>query len=429
MTFVHLDEVLAEVAPMGRLFASAGYRLFLVGGIVRDQLLDFPLDGSSDIDLTTNALPAEIKRIVAPVADDLWAQGEKFGTIGLRAAGRDYEITTHRAESYNSDSRKPTVSFGDDIEIDLSRRDFTVNAMAIELPDGELVDPYGGASDIETKVLRTPLSPELSFTDDPLRMLRAARFATKYSLTVDEGVFAAAAELHQRVRIVAIERIGVEMRRLLQLPDAALGLRFLADTGLLSEVLAYGESERIESLQPRLAAAIEAADRLTPAEGPASWKLRLAAIGLRACDDAEGVQAMCQRLRLSREDSRDITDMSRSAIALSDTPRCDPPMVRRWNANSADPESAISLARGLADQQDAAARVNAFVAARQQLLVSEPAMPSLLDGDAIMEHLGVGPGPVIGEAHAHLREHYFDHGPASPAEQRDQLLSWWANRP
>jgi poly(A) polymerase len=138
VTFAHLDDVLDEVKPLSHLFDQAGYRLFLVGGAVRDQWLDEPLDASSDIDLTTNALPAEIKRIVAPFADDLWTQGEKFGTIGLRSAGRDFEITTHRAESYSSDSRKPTVSFGDDIGVDLSRRDFTVNAMAIELPDGVL---------------------------------------------------------------------------------------------------------------------------------------------------------------------------------------------------------------------------------------------------------------------------------------------------
>ncbi|MDG1086873.1 MAG: CCA tRNA nucleotidyltransferase, partial [Acidimicrobiales bacterium] len=142
MTFTYLDDVLNEVEELSRLFADAGYRLFLVGGIVRDQWLDEPLIASSDIDLTTDALPAEIKRIVAPFAEDLWTQGEKFGTIGLRSSGRDFEITTHRAETYTSDSRKPIVSFGDIIDVDLSRRDFTVNAMAIELPGGDLVDPY-----------------------------------------------------------------------------------------------------------------------------------------------------------------------------------------------------------------------------------------------------------------------------------------------
>lgn len=428
MTFVHLDDVLAEVAPLGRLFAAEGYRLFLVGGIVRDQLLDFPLDGSSDIDLTTDALPAEIKRIVMPVADDLWAQGEKFGTIGLRSGGRDYEITTHRAESYTSDSRKPVVSFGDEIETDLSRRDFTVNAMAIELPDGDLVDPFGGAVDLESSVLRTPMSPEISFTDDPLRMLRAARFATKYSLWIDLPLTQAADALSERLRIVAIERIGVEMQRLLALHRGALGLQFLFDTGLLAEVLCYGAPDLMADATERLGAAIEAADRLTPADGPASWKLRLAAMGLRVFDDATGVQALCQRLRLSRDDEREITGASRSATWLLAAEGVDQPMVRRWNAECADPDAAVTLAQALADDPASAARIDTFIEARHALLASEPVTAELLDGEAIMQLLGVRPGPVIGEAHAMLRQHSFDHGPASAEEQRDQLRTWWAER-
>jgi len=419
MTFVHLDQVLAEVAPLGRLFSTAGFRLFLVGGIVRDQLLDVPLDGSSDIDLTTNALPADIKRIVAPIADDLWTQGEKFGTIGLRVGGRDIEITTHRAESYTSDSRKPIVSFGDNIDVDLSRRDFTVNAMAIELPDGDLVDPFNGAPDLETLVLRTPLSAEISFTDDPLRMLRAARFATKYELQIDPTVHQAARELHQRIRIVAIERIGVELKRLLGLANAAVGLNFLADVGLMAEVLSYGEPPRISQVTQRLAAGIEAAMRIDP-----DWRARLGAIGVAVFDDADGVQAMCDRLRLSREDQRAITRAARSALTLFDVDVTKPPQVRRWIHSCLDQDAAVMLARGLRADRDT---VEQFEAARDALMATE-AGPTLLGGDEVMAALDVGPGPVIGKAQTQLLEQYFELGPVSAGDQARHLRSWWATQ-
>jgi len=419
MTFAHLDRVLAEVAPLGRLFSDAGFRLFLVGGIVRDQLLDVPLDGSSDIDLTTDARPVDIKRIVGPLADDLWTQGEKFGTIGLRMDGRDIEITTHRAESYTPDSRKPSVSFGDEIDVDLSRRDFTVNAMAIELPDGELVDPFGGAVDLEARLLRTPLSAEVSFTDDPLRMLRAARFATKFGLDIDPTVRAAGIALHERIRIVAIERIGVELKRLLGLSEAAIGLRFLQDTGLLAEVLSYGEPERIQPVTDRLESAIEAVARLEP-----DWHARLGAIGVQVFDDAEGVQAMCDRLRLSREHQRAITRAARSALAIFDADPSESPQIRRWNEACIDVEAAVALARGL--REDAGV-VDLFVDARRALVQAEEP-PVLLDGDQVMEALGVGPGPVIGQAHKELLEQYFTHGPLSADAQTDLLRTWWASQ-
>ncbi|MEY3267120.1 MAG: hypothetical protein RJA15_1566, partial [Actinomycetota bacterium] len=174
--------ILEEMEPLAARFREAGHRLFLVGGTVRDLLLgasDAEIDFSQiDFDATTTATPDQIKAIVAPIADALWTQGERFGTIGLKIGNRPYEITTHRAEAYSPDSRKPDVQFATDIETDLSRRDFTINAMALELTSDTptLVDPFGGAADLMTRTLRTPLSPEESFSDDPLRMLRAARF-------------------------------------------------------------------------------------------------------------------------------------------------------------------------------------------------------------------------------------------------------------
>ena len=422
MTFTYLDDVLNEVEELGRLFADAGYRLFLVGGIVRDQWLDEPLIASSDIDLTTDALPAEIKRIVAPFAEDLWTQGEKFGTIGLRSSGRDFEITTHRAETYTSDSRKPIVSFGDVIDVDLSRRDFTVNAMAIELPDGDLVDPYGGAHDLSARLLRTPLSADVSFTDDPLRMLRAARFATKFSLVPDEELIDSATRLHTRLRIVAIERIGVELRRLLSLEAANIGLRFLADTGSLAEVLSYGQPALIDVVNPALDAAIDVANRL-----PADWHQRLAAIGISVFTTVDGVQAMCDRLRLARDDERRIVRMSRSAIEVLQAMTVDDETVRRWVDGCEDRSSSLSLAAVFADDPS---WVAAFDDAVHDLIDREdPGAVTFLGGETIMSVLDMPPGPAIGHAQKFLKDCYFAHGPLDADDQQARLASWWADHP
>jgi len=416
MTFRHLGDVLAEVEPLGQMFANAGYRLYLVGGIVRDLWIDEPLDAASDIDLTTNALPADIKRLVSPVAEALWSQGERFGTIGLRALGRDYEITTHRAESYASDSRKPQVTFGDDIAIDLSRRDFTVNAMAIELPDGELVDPYGGAADLEAGVLRTPLSAEISFSDDPLRMLRAARFGTKYSLDPVEELVASAEQLHDRLRIVAIERICIELRKLLDLPLASQGLQFLTDAGLLTEVLSYGQESANERVVSRLAQAIDVADRL-----PADWRLRLAGIGLTVYDDADGVRALCRRLKLSREHERFVTHTSRSARSALDAADTEPATVRRWIAACNDIAAALQLAQAVSPDGGAGGfvqAVNALVATESMHKVS------VLDGETIMKELAIAPGPVVGQARAFLQDRCFELGPLTSEDQLELLRTW-----
>ncbi len=418
MTFAHLGDVLDEVAPLGRLFADAGHRLFLVGGIVRDQWLDGALDTSSDIDLTTDALPADIKRIVASFAEVLWTQGEKFGTIGLRAAGRDYEITTHRAETYSSDSRKPVVSFGDKIEVDLSRRDFTVNAMAIELPDGELIDPHDGVVDLADGRLRTPLSADISFTDDPLRMLRAARFATKYKLVPDNELATSATMLHERLRIVAIERIGVEIRRLLGLDDARTGLTFLADTGLLAEVLAYGKPALVDTVHARQHSAIDAADRLR-----SDWHLRLAAVGIAIFDTAEGVQAMAQRLRLSRDDERRITHTAASAIAVIEAADINAETLRRWLSTCDDVPEAIELARAVTEDQRA---VDRFASAVATLAAQEQTTDLwFLDGRKIMSLLAIEPGPAVGKAHAFLQQRYFERGPLPKDDQIALLTAWW----
>src|SRR5262245_59122962 len=226
--------VLQEVAPLAERFFARGHRLYLVGGSVRELLLGTAGE-DHDLDFTTDARPNEIKAAIGGFADALWTQGERFGTIGAKRGERIYEITTFRAESYTDDSRKPHVVYADEIELDLSRRDFTVNAMALDVTPGKtptLVDPFGGAADLMAKVLRTPLGPEVSFSDDPLRMLRAARFIAGYDLHPTDELVAAATAMASRLEIVSGERIRDELDKLITLDHPGAGLFFIYETGL-----------------------------------------------------------------------------------------------------------------------------------------------------------------------------------------------------
>ncbi|MEY2403771.1 MAG: poly(A) polymerase, partial [Acidimicrobiaceae bacterium] len=241
-----LRPILEETRPLAERFAAAGHRLYLVGGIVRDLLADRSLE-QPDIDLTTDARPEETKAVLNGWADAMWTQGERFGTIGAKKGARSFEITTHRADAYNPDSRKPAVEFAEAIEADLSRRDFTVNAMALTLPEPELVDPFDGRSDLLVhKRLRTPLAPEQSFSDDPLRMLRAARFMAGYALEPDDDLREAIEQLRHRLEIVSAERIRDELDKLIVVGDPSAGLWFLNETGLFDEFLPEIPALRLE---------------------------------------------------------------------------------------------------------------------------------------------------------------------------------------
>ena len=222
-------------------FRSAGHSLYLVGGSVRDAIVAEPgngeADGGRDLDFTTDARPDAIEALVSGWADAVWTQGKRFGTIGCRRGGQVYEITTHRAEVYQPDSRKPEVAFGDRVEDDLARRDFTINAMALRLPELELIDPFDGLADLSVHRLRTPLDPDVSFADDPLRMLRAARFIAKLELEPAPELVEAVKAGHHRLAIVSAERIRDELDKIMMVDVPSVALWFVVRTGLADEFL------------------------------------------------------------------------------------------------------------------------------------------------------------------------------------------------
>jgi poly(A) polymerase len=230
-------------AELGELFARAGHELALVGGPVRDVFLQRP---PTDLDLTTDAVPEKVLAITKRWADKTWTVGIEFGTIGLRKADTVFEITTYRSEHYQRGSRKPDVKYGTSLVDDLMRRDFTINAMAARLPEYELVDPFGGLDALKEKVIRTPGLPSDSFDDDPLRILRAARFAARLGFTIADDVLAAMAELAGRLSIVSVERITDELTKLMLTPDPAYGIDLLVRTSVLDQIMPEIPALRME---------------------------------------------------------------------------------------------------------------------------------------------------------------------------------------
>jgi poly(A) polymerase len=230
-------------AALGRLFVEAGHELALVGGPVRDVFLGVV---PGDLDLTTDAPPERVLALVEGWADHIWTVGIAFGTVGVRKGSAIFEITTYRSEAYSLKSRKPDVVYGTSLREDLSRRDFTINAMAARLPSYEFVDPFGGLDALRSRELRTPGSPEDSFSDDPLRILRAARFVAKLGLHVADDVRAAMADMADRLEIVSAERIAAELTKLMLTADPAAGIDLLVRTGVADQVLPEVSKLRME---------------------------------------------------------------------------------------------------------------------------------------------------------------------------------------
>ena len=452
-----LKPLVDEVAPLADRFTRAGFRLYLVGGSVRDAILGRPLD-TLDLDFTTDARPDDIERLLAGWADAVWTQGKRFGTIGARKDGRTYEITTHRAEAYSPDSRKPEVAFSDAVEADLSRRDFTVNAMALSLPDLQLIDPHGGTADLAACRLRTPLSPEESFTDDPLRMMRAARFIAGYSLEPDAELTDAVVAMRDRLSIVSRERIRDELDKLLVVPQPGPGLWFLVRTGLaddfLPELPALAlEQDPIHHHKDVLAHTIAVVDKASPDK-----ILRLAALlhdigkpKTRAFGP-EGVtfhhhevvgarmaEARMRELHYPVEEIQQVRRLVELHLrfhgygegeggwtdsAVRRYARDAGPLLKRLNElTRCDCTTRNEAkARDLARRMD---RLEARIAELEQLEELNSIRPDL-DGNQVMEHLGVPPGPVVGRALAHLLELRLEEGPLGEDEAYRRLDDWWA---
>ncbi|HUY64826.1 MAG TPA: CCA tRNA nucleotidyltransferase [Acidimicrobiales bacterium] len=454
-----LVDATAEVAER---FAAAGHRLYLVGGSVRDAIVAG--DGAAaqrpagDLDLTTDATPDATEAIVRGWAESVWVQGKRFGTIGAAKDGRSFEITTHRAEAYAPESRKPEVVFGDSIEVDLSRRDFTVNAMALTLPGLELIDPYGGLADLAAGRLRTPLDPETSFTDDPLRMLRAARFMAGLGLVPDDELTAAVRAMHERLQIVSAERIRDELDKLLVVPRPSTGLWFVVDTGLAAHFLPELpglalEQDPIHRHKDVLAHTLAVVDKTGP-----DRLLRLAALlhdvgkprtrafgpGGVTFHHHEVVGARMTRDRLTalrypndeielvtrlvelhlrfhtyrlgwtdRAVRRYVRDAGPLLERLNELTRCD---CTTRNA---------ARARALGQRMDELERRIEELRAEEELDAIRPE----LDGLQVMEHLGLAPGPAVGQALEFLLELRLEEGPLGDHEARRRLEQWWAGRP
>jgi poly(A) polymerase len=452
--------VVEETAELVRRFGAADKRLYVVGGSVRDAVAGPPGGGEPfgpdvDIDLTTDALPDEIEALVAGWAEAVWSQGKRFGTIGCWHAGRRFEITTHRAEAYLPESRKPEVRFGNDIVADLSRRDFTVNAMALRLPELELVDPFDGLGDLAARKLRTPLDPTVAFSDDPLRMLRAARFLAGYSLEPSPELVAAVAALRERLSIVSAERTRDELNRLIVLPNPEAGLWFIVQTGLADEfvpeipALAL-EQDAIHRHKDVLAHTIAVVAKTRPdrilrlaALFHDVGKPRTRAIGPDGVSfhhhDVVGARLARQRLEALRYPTSEIDDVTRlielhlrfhtyrmgwTDSALRRYARDAGPLLGRLNeltradCTTRNADRARELERGV----DELERRLAELAAREALDAIRPE----LDGDAVMARLGIGPGKAVGRALRFLLEVRLEEGLIGAQEAGRRLDAWWA---
>ncbi len=435
-------------------FAGAGKALYLVGGSVRDALFPAGALADPDYDLTTDARPDEIERLIAGWADDVWTQGARFGTIGCRRDGQVFEITTHRAEVYVPDSRKPEVTFGDNIEDDLSRRDFTINALALRLPDMELVDPFDGLGDLGAGRLRTPLDPEVSFGDDPLRMLRAARFLARFSLKADPGLEAAVESMHDRLSIVSSERVRDELDKIVMLPVPSEALWFVVRTGLAGEFMPELpglalEQDPIHRHKDVLAHTLAVVDKTSP-----DRLLRLSALfhdvgkpKTRAITDGgvsfhhhEVVGARMTRVRMEalRYSSDDVDTVTRlvelhlrfHTYRLGWTDKA----VRRYVRDAGEHLDRLneltrcdcttrnaSKARALARRMDELEARISELGEQEELSRLRPD----LTGNQVMALLDVPPGPVVGKALGFLMELRLDEGPLGEEEAGRRLVEWW----
>ncbi len=459
-------EQLAESAPVATLsaaFAAAGHELALVGGPVRDAFLDREV---TDLDFTTSADPDAILALVKPISDVQWDVGRDFGTIAARISGQTVEITTYRADAYDGATRKPIVAFGDSLDGDLVRRDFTVNAMALRLPERVLVDPHGGLQDLLDKRITTPGPPEVSFGDDPLRMMRAARFTSQLGFTVDEQTVRAMHDLAPRLEIVSVERIADELRKLLLTRDPVPGIRLLVETGIAQLVLPEVPALRLEidehahhkdvyehsltvlqqaidlerSEKPDLVLRIAAL--LHDIGKPATRKIEAGGVVTFHHHDVVGSKLAAKRLRALRFDNDTIaavarlielhlrffgyTDAAWTDSAVRRYVRDAGPLLERLHVltradvTTRNRKKADRLSFAYDDLEE---RI-AAIAEAEGIAAVRPD----LDGEAIMRILDLKPGREVGEAYRFLLDLRLDEGPLGEEEAERRLCAWWAAR-
>jgi poly(A) polymerase len=449
-------------------FAKAGFTLALVGGPVRDAILGRL---GNDLDFTTNAKPDETKAIIKKGADSIWETGREFGTIAAQYGDVTVEITTYRSEKYESDSRNPEVKFGETIEGDLLRRDFTVNSMALELTTTPptFIDNFDGVNDLARKVLRTPGTPENSFSDDPLRMMRAARFAAQLGFEVDPAIITAIKEMAARIEIISAERIRDEFVKLIMSENPRVGLTLLVETGLAEYVLPeipklkleIDEHHHHKDVYEHTLKVLEQAIALEERLGGPNLVIRLAALlhdigkpKTRALIEGGGVsfhhhevvgaRMAKERLKTLRFSNDVVSDVS-SLVFLHlrfhgyGTGEWTDSAVRRYIR---DAEHQLIHLHVLTradcttrNQRKAESLAKTYDSLEERIskLMEEEELEKIrpdLDGLEIMAILGISPSPIVGKAYQYLLDLRMDRGPLGPDAAKDELLNWWSlNRP
>ena len=455
------------VSRLANAFAAAGHELALVGGPVRDAFLDRP---TNDLDFTTDASPDQILTIVKPIVDAHWDIGRAFGTIGAKVGDDTVEITTYRADSYDGQTRRPDVVFGASLEDDLVRRDFTVNALALRLPEVRLVDPAGGIDDMLAGILRTPAAPEVSFGDDPLRMMRAARFSAQLGFALDPGTLAAMTAMSDSIRIISAERVCEELSKLLKSDRPRAGIELLVESGLAEIVLPEIPALRLEIDEhhhhkdvyqhtltvleqaidyersrgnlPRPDLVVRLAALLHDIGKPATRKLEPGGVVSFYHHDLVGSKLAKKRLRALRFDNDTINAVGRLVelhlrfFGYTEGAWTDA-AVRRYVRDAGDQLERLHILtradvttrnRRKADRlgfayDDLEQRISEL-AEQEEMAAVRPD----LDGEQIMAILGVKPGREVGEAYRYLLEQRLDDGPLGEEEATARLQAWWAGR-
>lgn len=452
-------------AELGERFAAAGYELALVGGPVRDAFLG---RRSPDLDFTTTATPDEILQLIKPLVDAHWDIGREFGTIGARIGEDHIEITTYRADKYDQDSRKPEVAFGKDLTEDLLRRDFTVNAMALRLPEKVFVDPFNGLRDLMDGVLRTPGKPEDSFSDDPLRMMRGARFVAQLEFEIEPETFAAMSSMAERIEIISAERIHDEFVKLMKAKNPRLGLEVLVDCGLAALVLPELPALKLEVdehhhhkdvFEHTLTVVDQAIDYEKDYGLEGDFVLRFAAlmhdIGKPATrklepgggvsfyhHDLVGAKLAKKRMQALRFDNDTIKavclliELHLRFFGYSDQAWTDS-AIRRYVRDAGDQLQRLhALTRAdvttrnkrkadrLSHAYDDLEQRIAVIAEQEELNAMRPD----LSGEDIMRILDLKPSREVGEAYNYLLELRIEEGPLGRDEAEKRLLTWWSAR-